>query len=161
VIIKVLVPLAMPSIFNSLRLLFGLAFGYIMLAEVIRTVGEPGLGGVINTSFRMGEREMVYLILLIIPLIALVIDRLFYWVQYELFPYRYGSNGHLARLFRGLMRVWESATDWLWRPALAHATAGPIRPADAALTPSGDHPAAATDVPKPTPSQTPDSSSEQ
>ncbi len=36
IIIKVLVPLAMPSIFNSLRLLFGLAFGYIMLAEVIK-----------------------------------------------------------------------------------------------------------------------------
>ncbi|MGA2032123.1 MAG: ABC transporter permease subunit, partial [Thermoguttaceae bacterium] len=35
IIMKVLVPLAMPSIFNSLRLLFGLAFGYIMLAEVI------------------------------------------------------------------------------------------------------------------------------
>ena len=37
IVIKVLVPLAMPSIFNSLRLLFGLAFGYIMLAEVIQT----------------------------------------------------------------------------------------------------------------------------
>ena len=29
-IMKVLVPLALPSVFNSLRLLFGLAFGYIM-----------------------------------------------------------------------------------------------------------------------------------
>ena len=37
IVMKVLVPLAMPSIFNSLRLLFGLAFGYIMLAEVIQT----------------------------------------------------------------------------------------------------------------------------
>ena len=45
IVIKVLVPLAMPSIFNSLRLLFGLAFGYIMLAEVIKTAGgEGGLG---------------------------------------------------------------------------------------------------------------------
>ena len=44
IVMKVLVPLAMPSIFNSLRLLFGLAFGYIMLAEVIQTErrGRPG-----------------------------------------------------------------------------------------------------------------------
>jgi ABC-type nitrate/sulfonate/bicarbonate transport system permease component len=164
VIIKVLVPLAMPSIFNSLRLLFGLAFGYIMLAEVIQIGGVAGLGGIINNSFRRGPRELVYLILLIIPLIALVIDRFLYWVQYELFPYRYGSNGGLARLFRGLMRAWESATDWLWRPALVHAeapAAGSVRPADAAPPQSGDRPAAATDVPKPKPSQTPDSSSEQ
>jgi ABC-type nitrate/sulfonate/bicarbonate transport system permease component len=36
IIMKVLVPLAMPSVFNSARLLFGLAFGYIMLAELIK-----------------------------------------------------------------------------------------------------------------------------
>ena len=45
IILKVLVPLAMPSIFNSLRLLFGLAFGYIMLAEVIKTGGDVGRPG--------------------------------------------------------------------------------------------------------------------
>src|SRR3990167_4773949 len=32
---KVLVPMALPDIYNSLRHLFGLAFGYIMLAELI------------------------------------------------------------------------------------------------------------------------------
>ena len=42
IMVKVLVPLAMPSIFNSLRLLFGLAFGYIMLAEVIQTQTRAG-----------------------------------------------------------------------------------------------------------------------
>src|SRR5918998_1658986 len=55
VILKVLVPLAMPSVFNSLRLLFGLAFGYIMLAETIKLGGETGgLGDLINTSQRRG-----------------------------------------------------------------------------------------------------------
>ena len=51
IILKVLVPLAMPSVFNSLRLLFGLAFGYIMLAELVKFGGESGgLGDIINTS---------------------------------------------------------------------------------------------------------------
>ena len=41
---QVLVPLALPGIFNSMRLLFGLAFGYIMLAELIKFGGSrrPG-----------------------------------------------------------------------------------------------------------------------
>src|SRR4029077_13719131 len=35
VILKVLLALSIPDIYNSLRHLFGLAFGYIMLAELI------------------------------------------------------------------------------------------------------------------------------
>ncbi|MCB1609259.1 MAG: ABC transporter permease subunit, partial [Xanthomonadales bacterium] len=35
IVLKVLLPLALPDIFRSLRSLFGLAFGYIMLAELI------------------------------------------------------------------------------------------------------------------------------
>ena len=70
---KVLVPLALPSVFNSLRLIFGLAFGYIMLAEVIKFGGEAGgLGDLINISQRRGPREHVLLILLIIPVVALL-----------------------------------------------------------------------------------------
>ena len=40
IMMKVLVPLAMPSVFNSLRVLFGIAFGYIMLAEVVKLADE-------------------------------------------------------------------------------------------------------------------------
>ena len=70
---KVLLPLALPSVFNSLRLIFGLAFGYIMLAEVVKFGGETGgLGDLINISQRRGPREHVLLILLIIPVVALV-----------------------------------------------------------------------------------------
>ena len=62
---KVLLPLALPSVFNSLRLIFGLAFGYIMLAEVVKFGGETGgLGDLINISQRRGPREHVLLILL-------------------------------------------------------------------------------------------------
>ena len=47
---KVLVPLALPEIYNGLRHLFGLAFGYIMLAEVVNT--EYGLGQLLMDSQR-------------------------------------------------------------------------------------------------------------
>lgn len=108
VIMKVLVPLAMPTIFNSARLLFGLAFGYIMLAELIRFGSEEGgLGNLINVSQKRGPREHIYLIILIIPVVALVVDRVLYWIQRELFPYRYESSGLLHRGMRAAMHQWE------------------------------------------------------
>jgi ABC-type nitrate/sulfonate/bicarbonate transport system permease component len=82
---KVLVPMALPSIYNSLRILFGLAFGYIMLAEVIDA--RHGLGHLISTSQRRGLNEHIYLILMIIGLIAYGIDRLLWWFQRGLFPH--------------------------------------------------------------------------
>ena len=108
VILKVLVPLAMPSVFNSLRLLFGLAFGYIMLAEVIKFgSAQGGLGDLIEISQRRGHPEYIILILLIIPVLALGIDRLLFWVQKELFPYRYGGEGILDQWLRLLLHGWE------------------------------------------------------
>ena len=60
IILKVLVPLALPAIFNSLRLLFGLAFGYIMLAELIKFGSEAGgLGDIIIVAQRRGPREHI------------------------------------------------------------------------------------------------------
>jgi NitT/TauT family transport system permease protein len=101
VILKVLIPLAMPSVFNSLRLLFGLAFGYIMLAETIKLGSESGgLGDIINISMRRGPREHVFLVLLIIPVVALGIDRTLYWIQRELFPHRFGGTGILNQAMR-------------------------------------------------------------
>ena len=116
VVVKVLFPLAMPAIFNSLRLLFGLAFGYIMLAEAIKLGGESGgLGDIIITSQRRGPREHILLVLMIIPLVALGIDRLLFWVQKELFPHRYGGSGIFNRCVRVVLHAWEDAQSLLLR----------------------------------------------
>src|SRR5256712_2477788 len=83
---KVLVGLALPDIYNSLRHLFGLAFGYIMLAELINA--QHGLGYLLMTSQRRGMSEHIILILIIIGLLAYGIDRLLFWFQRGLFPHR-------------------------------------------------------------------------
>src|ERR1051326_7289766 len=83
---KVLLALALPDIYNSLRHLFGLAFGYIMLAELINA--QHGLGYLLMTSQRRGLSEHIILILLIIGLLAYRIDRLLFWFQRGLFPQR-------------------------------------------------------------------------
>lgn len=87
VIGKVLIPLALPDIFNSLRLLFGLAFGYIVLAELIDA--KFGLGYIVQVAQRRGPREHIYLVLFVIVLLAFCIDRLLFFAQKKLFPYRF------------------------------------------------------------------------
>jgi ABC-type nitrate/sulfonate/bicarbonate transport system permease component len=90
VIGKVLIPLALPDIFNSIRLLFGLAFGYIVLAEAFGA--ETGVGRLIWLSQRRGPLNHVYLILIFITLVAFSLDRVLYSVQKHLFPYRFGRH---------------------------------------------------------------------
>jgi len=104
IILKVLVPLAAPAIFNSLRLLFGIAFGYVMLAEVVKFGGETGgLGDLINVAQRRGHREPILIVLVVIPLVAYGIDRLLWWLQCDLFPYRYGGRGLLPKVAHRLL----------------------------------------------------------
>ncbi len=148
IVLRVLVPLALPSVFNSLRLLFGLAFGYIMLAEVVKFGSEAGgLGDIINMSQRIGPREHIILVLLIIPVLALGIDRVLYWIQKELFPHRYGGMGILNQCVRAVMHGWEDLKQGLKRivssqpPAVAE-TAAPA-------TAANGTPASPTDEDKP------------
>ena len=86
IVAKVLVPLALPDIYSSLRHLFGLAFGYIMLAELINA--EHGLGFLLMSSQRRGLSEHIILILIIIGTLAYGIDRILFWFQRGLFPHR-------------------------------------------------------------------------
>jgi NitT/TauT family transport system permease protein len=90
IVAKVLIPLAMPSIFGGLRNLFGLAFGYIMLAELVNA--RHGLGYLLMTSQRRGLTEHIFAILIVIGLMAYGIDRLLYFFERGLFPYRTASE---------------------------------------------------------------------
>lgn len=85
-ILKVLVPLAAPSLFNSARLLLGLGFGYIILTEIVGQ--EGGLGALIAQSERVGPREHVYLLLIVITMMAYLIDRIVALIGTYLFPYK-------------------------------------------------------------------------
>ncbi len=90
VVSKVLIALALPDIFASLRNLFGLAFGYIMLAELVNA--QYGLGYLLMTSQRRGLTEHIFAILILIGMLAYGIDRMLLWFQRGLFPYRASSE---------------------------------------------------------------------
>ena len=57
-----------------------------MLAELINA--QHGLGYLLMASQRRGLSEHIILILMIIGLLAFGIDRVLYWFQRGLFPYR-------------------------------------------------------------------------
>lgn len=117
IMLKVLVPLAMPRIFNSLRLLFGLAFGYIMLTELVTEGGGiGGLGNIINIAQRRGHRETILLVLTVIPAVALAIDRFLYMIQKSLFPHQYGGHGMLHDAWRGVMHMCEDLKHLVIKP---------------------------------------------
>jgi ABC-type nitrate/sulfonate/bicarbonate transport system permease component len=86
VVTKVLVPLALPDVFIALRSLFGIAFGYIMLAELVNA--GHGLGYLLTVSQRRGHTDHIFLILILIGLLAYGIDRLLAFLQRGLFPHR-------------------------------------------------------------------------
>lgn len=83
---KVLLAVSWPSIYQAMRLGFGIGWSYIILAEMV-DIGR-GVGGIIIVSQRQGPREHIYLVLLVIVVVAFVIDKLWEWGGRLLFPYR-------------------------------------------------------------------------
>src|SRR5215475_908366 len=86
VIRRVLIPVALPELWHSMRLAFGVGWTYIVLAEVVVMV--DGLGFLVQNSFRRGPREHIYLVILVITLIAWAADLAWQKLGYALFPYR-------------------------------------------------------------------------
>lgn len=119
VVSKVLVPLAMPSVFNAVRVMFGLAFGYIMLVEIVQEGGGAGgLGFLLNVARRRATPQVMVIIILSIPLVAWLIDQLLYVVQCALFRWKYAREAEKSMVFRGA-RILARA---FWRPKQAAAS---------------------------------------
>jgi NitT/TauT family transport system permease protein len=84
---KILLPIAMPSLFDAMRLGFGVGWGYIILAEMV-DMGSFGVGSLISTSQRRGPREDIYLVLIAIVVMAFITDKIWEKCGQKLFPYR-------------------------------------------------------------------------
>jgi len=87
VVTKILLGIAFPNIYDSMRMGFGIGWGYIILAEMV-DMGSGGVGAMILISQRQGPREHIYLVLLIIVLIAFITDKLWEIGAEWAFPYR-------------------------------------------------------------------------
>ncbi len=83
----VLFAISLPNLYDAMRMGFGVGWGYIILAEMV-DMGSGGLGALILGSQRIGPKEHIYLVLLVIVTMAFITDKLWEYCGDRLFPYR-------------------------------------------------------------------------
>jgi NitT/TauT family transport system permease protein len=81
----VLFPVAQANIWDHLRGVYGVGWGWIILAEVVNA--ERGLGYLISISERRGHTAAIFAIIMVIVLIAVICDQLWRLGGKLLFPY--------------------------------------------------------------------------
>jgi NitT/TauT family transport system permease protein len=83
----VLFPVAKANIWDHLRGVYGVGWGWIIMAEVF-VRPEYGLGGLIEVSNRRSQTGAIFAIIIVIVLIAVACDQLWKIGGDLLFPYR-------------------------------------------------------------------------
>ena len=83
----VLFPVALPNIWDHLRGVYGVGWGWIIMAEVF-VRPEYGLGALIEVSSRRSHTDSIFAVIIVIVLIAVACDQLWRIGGEMLFPYR-------------------------------------------------------------------------
>lgn len=83
---RVLFPIALADIWDHLRGVYGVGWGWIILAEVVNA--EKGLGYLISQSERRGHIDSLFAVVMVIILIAVLCDQVWKYLGLWLFPYR-------------------------------------------------------------------------
>jgi NitT/TauT family transport system permease protein len=84
---EVLFPVAKADIWDHLRGVYGVGWGWIILAEVVNA--QQGLGYLISISERRGHTASIFAIIIVIVAIAVACDQMWRLTGRLLFPYRY------------------------------------------------------------------------
>jgi NitT/TauT family transport system permease protein len=86
VITRVIMPAAWPGIFEGARVIYGIGWTYVILAELINA--KYGLGYLITISAKRGHVDWIYALLIIILLLGIGTNKLFLIARERLFPWR-------------------------------------------------------------------------
>jgi NitT/TauT family transport system permease protein len=79
------IPAAMPEIWDSLRINFGLAWATLIFAEILGATS--GLGYLIVRSQRFLLTERIFVAVLVIGILGVITDKLFAWSYSRWFPW--------------------------------------------------------------------------
>jgi len=85
VIRKVLLPASLPGIMDTLRIIVGWAWTYIIVAELVASAS--GIGYMIISSQRMLRTGNIIFGILTIGILGLITDYFFKWLYHRLFPW--------------------------------------------------------------------------
>ena len=83
----VLFPVAKADVWEILRAVYGVGWGWIILAEVVNA--QQGLGYLMSVSERRGHTNAIFAIIIVIVLIAVACDQLWRLGARLLFPYKF------------------------------------------------------------------------
>jgi len=86
---KIIVPIALPKLYDSMRAGFGIGFTWIIMAEMIGATS--GLGYILGNAQKRGGTDstpIMYLVLVVIIILAFVIDYLWKFFYKQFFPYK-------------------------------------------------------------------------
>jgi NitT/TauT family transport system permease protein len=83
----VLFPVAQANIWDHLRGVYGVGWGWIIMAEIV-VLPEHGLGALIGISERRSHTDAIFAVIIVIVLIAVACDQLWRLGGEILFPYR-------------------------------------------------------------------------
>lgn len=84
---RVLFPIARADIWDHLRGVYGVGWGWIIMAEVVNA--ETGLGYMMSLAERRGHTASIFAIIAVIIVIAVICDQIWKYTGRWLFPYRY------------------------------------------------------------------------
>jgi NitT/TauT family transport system permease protein len=83
---RIILPASLPGIVDTLRITFGWAWTYLVVAEIV--AAGSGLGYMIMQSQRFLKTSHIIVGIVVIGLIGIVIDVCFKWLQIRLFPWQ-------------------------------------------------------------------------
>lgn len=98
---RVIIPAALPEIYNDMRILLGWAWTYLIVAEVIGTMS--GITFFINQQARYRNFENVYAAIGMIGIIGFTSDLFLAWLGKQIFPWKRTGSARRASWLAKLM----------------------------------------------------------
>lgn len=89
-IFKILIPAMLPRLMETLRMMIGWAWTYLVSAELV--AASAGLGYTILKSQRFLKTDAIFGGIILIGLIGLLTDRIFAFINKKLFPWAEGGR---------------------------------------------------------------------
>lgn len=90
VLCKVIIPAMLPKLMDTLRMMMGWAWTYLVVAELV--AANSGLGYSILKAERYLKTDVMFTNILVIGLLGLIIDRTFGFISKRVFSWAEGGN---------------------------------------------------------------------
>lgn len=94
IIFEILLPAALPSIMNSILMMYGIGWTYVAVVEETNAI--KGLGFIINVGSARGKTAVVFAAILIIIVFSYIFDKFGHIIIKKLFKWRYMNNDNAA-----------------------------------------------------------------